>query len=478
MPDKQNGMKDDDFVILATDEVRKILPVIISKELPIRRLRANGSYGFIPPADFDNYLKDRDMRFFIDRAAYDLEVVPYIKMVEHPGPIVSERAAPASNESWHDTEFENRYAATKQMNHEERLGEMVRHNHEIEKCISDGKGFTQSVESAERVISDALCINKVTLEENLTSPLPANTLSILIRETQNLIDNMITMIAKGQSSFADLAKLDSIQSGSGTLNHMNRILIRFIAFLFFYNSYFQKNSNEIKKYRAYFQSRFHPYYDKITKGSQRLSLEVAFKDGIMPVRERATFIEYCMGGFLHDVGKMPVIAYHDSHEGFDPSRARRHVFDSYNMLVQSKLFSWGIVSCGLLHHDYYNASFGYRQNATFKSRFKDRRERSRDTAFTRYFVSYNVLDVAYDNAYSYFPNKVMEILDVYDAMTDKDKKYRTKVFEPEEAIEEMRKCYLNGDELGFDPILFNIFVDFLKASKVFQDSGFAERIKV
>lgn len=78
---------------------------------------------------------------------------------------------------------------------------------------------------------------------------------------------------------------------------------------------------------------------------------------------------------------------------------------------------------------------------------------------------------------AYFPNKILEMLDVFDAMTDPDKKYR-KPMSAEEALAAMRKEYLDVPHPGLDPILFTIFVDFMQASGQLDDPQSAEQLRI
>lgn len=471
---------DGDYLILSTDQVRQALPVIIEKSVPIQRKKTDGSYGFIPPTEFDHYLKEQSMLFYVDRHRYESDIAGqlisgiYTKSTSNGKP-VSVETTPDGD----DTTYERNLNQVRSMSKNEMIAETVRHNESLQGMVSEGKKFdAHAMAESESIFSDFFCINRVMLEEDPKDDKAHDLIAQLVAGNNTLIDSLLTMIAKGKSTFFDLSRLDSIQTGSSSLNHMIRMLVRFIAFLFFYNGYFQRSSNEVKKWRAYFQTQFLPHYEKVTKGEQKMSLEIVFRNGISPIRERGTFIDYCVGGFLHDLGKMPNIRYHDGAEGFDAAKARRHVFDGYNMLARSKHFSGGVVASGFLHHEYYGASYGYRQNETFRTKFVDRRNRPRDTSSTVNMVSYNVLDVAFGNSHAYFPNKIIEILDVFDAMTDSSKKYRTKNYSTEEAIAEMKRYYINGNELGLDPILFNVFVDFMHASGLIADPGMVETLKV
>jgi len=285
-------------------------------------------------------------------------------------------------------------------------------------------------------------------------------------------------LTNGKSSLVDLGRLEFIQTGSNTLNHMNRMLIRVVSFLSYYNDYFSTHSNDVKRIRTRFKESFYPVYEKLYSDPQNINLEIVFKGGMSPVSDKKIFLEYALGGFFHDIGKIPDIEYHDGDEGFVPMKARRHVFDSYNMLLQSGRFTLGTVAMGLLHHDYYNAPYGYRQRETIIKKYDKRKMDRSDSLRTKYCMSHNVMDVAYGISHSYFPSKILEILDIYDAMTDPDKNYRRSCLTPDEALDEMKRSYINKGAPGVDPILFNMFIDFLKDSKVIIESSFADSLKI
>ncbi|HON78234.1 MAG TPA: hypothetical protein PK544_07060 [Spirochaetota bacterium] len=479
--------RDEELLKVSTDIVRQHLEFIIAAGLPIRRKKKDGSFGFVPPKDFDIYLKDREMEFYLDHDSFQQlqdQITNTEKTVERETPAASvssttpavENTGPSSRV---DTVFENRLAVAREMDIIERIQSLMNHNHKLKEYTIEGKRFdADMMDETGKMFAENMCISKVTLEENIEKGIDQGHIKKMVSESFAMIDNLISLLSRGKATYSDLARLHHIQTQSVTLNHMNRILIRYISFLFFYNSYFQKYSNNVKRFRAEFDKRFYPYYNKLFRGSQKISLEIVYKGGITPVRERSSFIDFAMGGFIHDIGKLPQVDYHDGGEGYDPKKARRHVFESYNMLIESKEFNTGIVSTGLLHHDYYGAPYGYRQLGTFQSRFEERRGSKRDTSPTKYCISYNINDVGYGNTLSYFPNKILEIIDVYDAMTDSEKKYRSKPMTPGEALTLIRKDFLEGDYLGIDPILFDIFADFLHESGVIRNPDFIKEIKI
>ncbi len=470
----------DGYYCLATNEVNENLERIVELDIPLRRKRKDGSYSFIPPKDFNIFLKNQEMDFYIDDASF-IKLVskePERKEQAETHTIIREPAPGPARPAEIDRVYQKEIQKATELDITERIQSIMNHNFRMNGMIEKMQKFDPgTIGEVSDIFVSTLCINKATMVENLDARIPQDNMNKIITGSHALIDNLLKLMAKGKASFRDLARLEHIKTGSTTLNHMNRLLIRFIAFLFFYNSYFQKFSNDVKKFRAHFKDSFYQYYDRILKGSQQINLEIVFKDGIAPVQERWKFIDYVMGGFMHDIGKIPEISYHDGNEAFDPKKARRHVFDSFNMLLETRELSLGVVSTGLLHHDYYDAPYGYRQLETFRKKFTERRERSRDNSPLMHFISYSINDVGYGKALAYFPNKIMEILDVYDAMTDPEKKYRAKPFTPEEAVRAMRKEYIEAAHPGMDPILFLIFIDFLRAGGELSDPSVAEEMK-
>jgi len=63
-------------------------------------------------------------------------------------------------------------------------------------------------------------------------------------------------------------------------------------------------------------------------------------------------------------------------------------------------------------------------------------------------------------ALGYFPAKVLEIIDVYDSVTDPNRKYR-KAMTPQEALAMMEEEFINKHH-KIDIILFDIFTKFVQ----------------
>jgi len=60
---------------------------------------------------------------------------------------------------------------------------------------------------------------------------------------------------------------------------------------------------------------------------------------------------------------------------------------------------------------------------------------------------------------AFFPAKLLEIVDIFDSLTDPNRKYR-KPLATEEALELMEKEFINRSR-KIDPILFDLFIRYI-----------------
>ena len=63
---------------------------------------------------------------------------------------------------------------------------------------------------------------------------------------------------------------------------------------------------------------------------------------------------------------------------------------------------------------------------------------------------------------AFFPAKLLEIIDVFDALTDPNRVYK-KPLTTEEALELMQKQFVE-DNLKLDPILLDLFMEYQRSA--------------
>ncbi len=468
------------LISLNKSEVKKDLDDIILSNTPLYRLKKDGSKVIVPVDKLDTYLGEQgpDILFYLEEDWR--KHIPKTRRAdrrEKESTLEEIPRADSCNIHDEDTAYSDRLMDVSRMSLEERKQNilknvMVLNNLSSRHARFNAETLTETVDA----FTETLCINKTSLEENIEKPLDESFMKDIVTKTHMMVNSLINMLEKGKTSFKEMAQLDHVQTGSNTLNHMNRMLIRFISFLFYYNKYFQ--TDRIKRVRSNFEKKYHSYYNKVVRGEQKVNLEIVFKGGVHPIESKSRFLEFCVGALIHDLGKVPKIMYHDSGEGYNFKTARMHVFDSYNMILKSKSFTLAEATMGLLHHEYYGAPYGYNQTETLREKMQHRVKKQKVEMATKFFITYDLDDLLTGSAFAFFPNKLMELIDVYDSLTDKEKKYRAKENTPREAVTIIRNEFLEGAHLGIDPVLYDIFVDFLQESGIIMDYEEIEYLKL
>jgi HD-GYP domain-containing protein (c-di-GMP phosphodiesterase class II) len=77
-----------------------------------------------------------------------------------------------------------------------------------------------------------------------------------------------------------------------------------------------------------------------------------------------------------------------------------------------------------------------------------------------YCIAYELEPMLDYQALAYFPAKVLEIIDVYDSVTDPNRKYH-KAMNTDEALDMMRNEFILKHK-KIDPVLFDIFTNYIR----------------
>ena len=114
--------------------------------------------------------------------------------------------------------------------------------------------------------------------------------------------------------------------------------------------------------------------------------------------------------------------------------------------------SRGVALAVSLHHEYYSHGYGL-----FTELYKAVLRRNPNHKI-EYIVSYDYKDILTLQSLTYLPAKMLEVIDVYDTLTNNIKKT------PKEAIFFMTENFLEKD-IMLDPIVTDIFIEYLKEIK-------------
>lgn len=272
--------------------------------------------------------------------------------------------------------------------------------------------------------------------------------------TNQIVNSIIDIVMEQPQIQEALGKMENYSTGT-TIGHSNRVFMVFIKYLVHYNNFLSKGG--ASKIRSSFKSVYNRIYSKLLPGKTLSTVENVIEKGVSRI-EPDMIQTYSLGALLHDVGKITDLNYFEGSEEADMRKISRHVFDSYKMLMRTMAYPWEVATMAAYHHEYYGHADGY---GVFRNLQKLKEKNLGHPIDFSYIISYERSSVENFYSFSYFPAKLLEIVDVYDALTDSTRPSRgLKVMSAEEAIELMRNIFIVKN-LKLDPILFDIFVDFI-----------------
>ncbi|MDO6993275.1 phosphohydrolase, partial [Brachyspira innocens] len=106
------------------------------------------------------------------------------------------------------------------------------------------------------------------------------------------------------------------------------------------------------------------------------------------------------------------------------------------------------------HHEYYGYGYSILKTLIQKN-IKENKSIN-----PSWLISNNSSDIETLEALAFFPSKVLEIVDLYDTIVTPQKNYERNGLTSKEAVELMFNNYIK-DETQIDPIIFELFINFL-----------------
>ena len=281
--------------------------------------------------------------------------------------------------------------------------------------------------------------------------------------TSSLVTTIVNMLSYNTGTQKIFTELKNYSDG-GVMAHSNRVFISYVNFLTFYNNLI-KRRHLVYNIRTVYEKVYKKFYDKVVEtigGKYKIydnlkTVEDCIDQGIKSVEEQEMY-SYSVGALLHDVGKVKDLDYFEGADGRDYERIKKHLFNSYKLVSQTSEYPLEVILTVALHHEYYGLGYGpYEKLHNMKT------EKYQGFQIQR-IMSYNAKAIDDCEAFAYFPAKMLEIIDVYDALMDPARKYRGgKTFTPEESLNIMREDFIEK-QVKLDPILYDVFVEFLSNS--------------
>jgi hypothetical protein len=402
-------------------------------------------------------LYDKDASFWKKEGVWEFFLTEYgiDKLNEKPEDTVYETE---SGNSQADESFGSEYNAIEKMSKEEKVERLNKESIWLnELLIKKSRDQIVIAEALANTTKDTAMINHAVLKEIIffaDDQAKAFSKDVVIY-TSEIVKSSARLLS--ENVFSDgMMKTIADKSKGTVLQHITRVYLNGVAFLAYFNNMVSSSSTVIKirtsfnlKYRKFYQALL-PHID-----SYHLTLDQVFLGGL---REIPTdmFFKWSVGFFIHDIGKAADIQYHEGEDAYDRAKVVDHVMVGYNSVMKKTNYP---KEAGLItgyHHEYYGDPDGY---GPFREDLQKYKKQKPDTK-QDYCVAYEIESILAFKALAYFPAKVLEIIDVYDSLTDPRRVYR-KAMSLEEALDMMYKEFIIKRR-KIDPILFDIFTGFIR----------------
>jgi hypothetical protein len=237
---------------------------------------------------------------------------------------------------------------------------------------------------------------------------------------------------------------------------MTRVYLKGLAFLAYYNK-LVSGSSIIQKLRISFVENYIHFYRSLLPHLhlEDITLEKVFLGGMRAIPEHM-FYNWAIGFMVHDIGKASAVEYHEGEGAYNRDLVMDHVKVGFSSIINKTNYPREAGLIAGYHHEYYGDPSGY---GFFRTGLELYRKRS-PQAKQDYCIAYEIEPIINYQALAFFPAKILEIIDVFDSLTDPNRKYR-KAMTANDALAMMEEEFINKNH-KLDMILFEIFKRFVK----------------
>ncbi|MCL2138242.1 MAG: metal-dependent phosphohydrolase [Treponema sp.] len=357
-----------------------------------------------------------------------------------------------------EKEFDKEYKTIALMSETERLENINDNKKRLDVLISQKPGDKEQIsEALVDTTRDTVLHNHVALMNamNLSNDEAK-------KQTQNLVDSTRDLVKSStQLVSADIFNDELIQSlvakSNGTIiQHMIRVYVNGLAFLSYYNK-LVSTSHTISKLRISFEKKYKDFYRSLLPNVHPdvITLEKVFLGGMRAIPEN-DFFNWAVGFLIHDIGKAAAVEYHEGESAYNREIVVEHVKVGYTSIMNKTNYPRDAGLIAGYHHEYYGDPSGYGYFRSYLEQYK----KSNPMAGQNSCICFEKESVIDCESLSFFPAKMLEIIDVFDSLTDPNRKYR-KAMTPDEAIKMMEEEFILKKP-KLDIILFDIFSKFVQ----------------
>jgi len=362
------------------------------------------------------------------------------------------------NKSQVEEAFGNEYNNFLKMSNEKKVERLNKENIWLnELLIKKSRDHLVIAEALTNTTNDTAMINHAVLKE--VEHFADDQAKVFSKDVVVYTSEIVKSSAKilSENIFSDDLMRTIARKSKGTiLQHITRVYLNGVAFLAYFNNMISSSST-IMKIRNSFTLKHRKFYQTLLPhiDGYDITLDLVFMGGLRVIPQDM-FFKWSLGFFIHDIGKAADIQYHEGEDAYDRNKVMDHVKVGYDSITRKTNYPQEACLIVGYHHEYYGDPDGY---GPFRDDLQEYKSQVADVK-QDYCITYELEPILDFKALAYFPVKVLEIIDVYDSLTDSRRVYR-KAMSLEEALDFMYKEFIIKRR-KIDPILFDIFCGFIR----------------
>jgi HD-GYP domain-containing protein (c-di-GMP phosphodiesterase class II) len=429
------------------------------RPMPFKAMQGNTPNFWTKNDNWEYFLTNDDFKKIKEKIQKELEI-PTVK--KDP-----DNQAAAQGEEPNEAEkaekgYGDSYVSITAMTDVERINHLQEDKNRLDNLlVQKPRQEDQITEALVETARDAMLHNHVTLANamNLSSEEAKKQTQGLVDSTRELVKSSSQLISS--NIFNDELMNTLVSKSNGTIiQHMTRVYLNGLAFLTYYNK-LVSGSSMINKLRISFDKRYREYYHSLLPliHADDFTLERVFLGGMRVIPEN-DFYNWATGFLIHDIGKAAAVEYHEGEAAYNRDIVMEHVKVGFTSVKNKTNYPLEAALITGYHHEYYGDPAGYGYFRTYLEDYKKANPQAR----MGFCIALDMEPVNRFEALGYFPAKVLEIIDVYDSVTDPNRKYR-KAMTPQEALSMMEEEFINKHH-KIDIILFDIFAKFVQETQI------------
>ena len=424
-----------------------------NKIISFKILYENNSQFWLQNETWEYFFDQEDVDKIEERVAQlEYEWTPdQLEMME------SSPAMPKTVDDASDDGYGKKYTTFAELSEDERLERMNQCKNRLLALIAQKPRQEQLItEALVETTQDAILHNHTALMEalNLTEDDAKHKTQNLVESTRDIVKASSQLISA--NIFNDDLMDTLVSKSNGTIiQHMTRVYLKGLAFLSYYNK-LVSTSSIIQKLRISFAENYIHFYRSLLPHLhlEDITLERVFLGGMRAVPEHM-FYNWAIGFMIHDIGKASAVEYHEGEGAYNRELVMEHVNVGYNSIIHKTNYPREAGLIAGYHHEYYGDPSGY---GFFRAGLELYRKQN-PLAKQDYCIAYEIEPVMNFHTLAFFPAKVLEIIDVFDSLTDPNRKYR-KTMAANEALVMMEEEFVTKNR-KLDIILFELFRRFI-----------------